>query len=67
MEIVRKEGKRELLQKMQQLDYMDEKDYLTPTVAKNATVQILINAGHINVASGHTNWDEGIKILKILG
>jgi uncharacterized protein len=25
------------------------------------------NAGHINVASGHTNWDEGITILKTLG
>lgn len=25
------------------------------------------NAGHINVASGHTNWDEGLKILKTLG
>lgn len=24
------------------------------------------NAGHINVASGHTNWEEGIKILKTL-
>jgi uncharacterized protein len=22
------------------------------------------NAGHINVASGHTNWEEGMKILK---
>lgn len=25
------------------------------------------NAGHINVASGHTNWDEGMSILKRLG
>lgn len=25
------------------------------------------NAGHINVASGHTNWDEGMKILERLG
>lgn len=25
------------------------------------------NAGHINVASGHTNWDEGLAILKTLG
>lgn len=25
------------------------------------------NAGHINVDSGHTNWDEGLEILKILG
>lgn len=25
------------------------------------------NAGHINVASGHTNWDEGMSILKTLG
>lgn len=25
------------------------------------------NAGHINVASGHTNWDEGLKLLKTLG
>lgn len=25
------------------------------------------NAGHINVASGHTNWDEGMDILKTLG
>ncbi|MBS1507805.1 MAG: alpha/beta hydrolase [Bacteroidetes bacterium] len=25
------------------------------------------NAGHINVASGHTNWDEGLKILERLG
>lgn len=24
------------------------------------------NAGHINVASGHTKWDEGIKLLKML-
>jgi predicted alpha/beta hydrolase family esterase len=24
------------------------------------------NAGHINVASGHTNWDEGLKLLKML-
>ncbi|MGN6352491.1 MAG: RBBP9/YdeN family alpha/beta hydrolase [Parafilimonas sp.] len=23
-------------------------------------------AGHINVASGHTNWDEGIKILRTI-
>ena len=25
------------------------------------------NAGHINVTSGHTNWDEGFTILKKLG
>jgi uncharacterized protein len=25
------------------------------------------NAGHINVASGHTNWEQGMKILKTLG
>ena len=25
------------------------------------------NAGHINVASGHTNWSEGMDILKTLG
>ena len=25
------------------------------------------NAGHINVASGHTNWDEGMRILKTIG
>ena len=25
------------------------------------------NAGHINVDSGHTNWNEGISILKTLG
>lgn len=25
------------------------------------------NAGHINVTSGHTNWDEGKSILKTLG
>jgi uncharacterized protein len=25
------------------------------------------NAGHINAASGHTNWDEGMRILKTLG
>ena len=25
------------------------------------------NAGQINVASGHTNWDEGIRILKTIG
>jgi len=25
------------------------------------------NAGHINVTSGHTNWDEGMSILKTLG
>lgn len=25
------------------------------------------DAGHINVDSGHTNWDEGLKILKTLG
>jgi len=25
------------------------------------------DAGHINVASGHTNWDEGLSILKKLG
>ena len=24
-------------------------------------------AGHINVASGHTNWEEGLMILKMLG
>jgi len=24
------------------------------------------NAGHINVASGHTNWDEGMRILKTI-
>ena len=24
-------------------------------------------AGHINAASGHTNWDEGMRILKTLG
>lgn len=24
------------------------------------------NAGHINVASGHTNWNEGMEILKML-
>lgn len=24
-------------------------------------------AGHINVASGHTNWDEGIQILNTIG
>ncbi len=24
-------------------------------------------AGHINTASGHTNWDEGLNILKTLG
>ncbi|ULQ53211.1 RBBP9/YdeN family alpha/beta hydrolase [Flavihumibacter fluvii] len=24
-------------------------------------------AGHINVTSGHTNWDEGMSILKTLG
>lgn len=24
------------------------------------------NAGHINVSSGHTNWDEGLKILKTI-
>jgi predicted alpha/beta hydrolase family esterase len=24
------------------------------------------NAGHINAASGHTNWDEGMSILKTL-
>jgi len=25
------------------------------------------NAGHINTISGHTNWDEGMRILKTLG
>lgn len=25
------------------------------------------NAGHINAASGHTNWDEGMVILKTIG
>lgn len=25
------------------------------------------NAGHINVESGHTNWNEGLQILKTLG
>ena len=25
------------------------------------------NAGHINAASGHTNWQEGLAILKTLG
>lgn len=25
------------------------------------------NAGHINAVSGHTNWDEGMEILKTLG
>lgn len=25
------------------------------------------NAGHINTASGHTNWEEGMRILKTLG
>ena len=25
------------------------------------------NAGHINAVSGHTNWDEGMTILKTLG
>lgn len=25
------------------------------------------NAGHINVASGHTRWDQGMAILKTLG
>lgn len=25
------------------------------------------NAGHINAASGHTNWDEGMRILKTIG
>ena len=25
------------------------------------------NAGHINAASGHTNWNEGMSILKTLG
>jgi uncharacterized protein len=25
------------------------------------------NAGHINVASGHTNWEEGVELLKKLG
>jgi len=25
------------------------------------------NAGHINAASGHTNWEEGMAILKTLG
>jgi hypothetical protein len=25
------------------------------------------NAGHINVASGHTNWDEGLEMLKAFG
>jgi uncharacterized protein len=25
------------------------------------------NAGHINVLSGHTNWDEGMRILKTIG
>jgi uncharacterized protein len=25
------------------------------------------NAGHINAASGHTNWDEGMHILKTIG
>jgi uncharacterized protein len=25
------------------------------------------NAGHINVASGHTNWEEGMEILKNFG
>lgn len=25
------------------------------------------NAGHINVASGHTNWEEGLNILKTIG
>ena len=24
------------------------------------------NAGHINVASGHTNWEEGLKLLQLL-
>jgi uncharacterized protein len=24
-------------------------------------------AGHINVASGHTKWDEGLELLKLLG
>ena len=24
------------------------------------------NAGHINVASGHTNWEEGMKILRTI-
>ena len=24
-------------------------------------------AGHINVSSGHTNWEEGLNILKMLG
>lgn len=24
-------------------------------------------AGHINVSSGHTNWEEGLRILKTLG
>ena len=25
------------------------------------------NAGHINVASGHTNWEEGLQLLRRLG
>ena len=25
------------------------------------------NAGHINAVSGHTNWDEGMRILKTIG
>ncbi|MFI5188556.1 MAG: RBBP9/YdeN family alpha/beta hydrolase [Chitinophagales bacterium] len=25
------------------------------------------NAGHINTASGHTEWEQGLEILKILG
>ena len=25
------------------------------------------NAGHINASSGHTNWEEGLTILKTLG
>jgi predicted alpha/beta hydrolase family esterase len=24
-------------------------------------------AGHINVASGHTNWEDGLRILKTIG